>query len=63
MAFEMICGQCRGNLLVEHFGVVVACPHCGAHLHIPEAPADSTPTAPTEHSYFFSSRRKATLKF
>lgn len=47
MAFEMICGQCRGNLLVEHFGVVVACPHCGAHLHIPEAPADSTPTAPT----------------
>lgn len=47
MAFEMICGQCRGNLLVEHFGVVVACPHCGAHLHIPEAPANSTPTAPT----------------
>ncbi len=47
MAFEMICGQCRGNLLVEHFGVVVACPHCGAHLHIPAAPADSTPTAPT----------------
>ncbi len=47
MAFEMICGQCRGNLLVEHFGVVVACPHCGAHLHIPEAPADSTPTTPT----------------
>ncbi len=47
MAFEMICGQCRGNLLVEHFGVVVACPHCGAHLHIPEAPADSMPTAPT----------------
>lgn len=46
MAFEMICGQCRGNLLVEHFGVVVACPHCGAHLHIPAAPADSTPTAP-----------------
>lgn len=46
MAFEMICGQCRGNLLVEQFGVVVACPHCGAHLHIP-APADSTPTAPT----------------
>ena len=47
MAFEMICGQCRGNLLVEHFGVVVACPHCGAHLHIPAAPADSTPAAPT----------------
>lgn len=46
MAFEMICGQCRGNLLVEHFGVVVACPHCGAHLHIPDAQADPTPTAP-----------------
>src|SRR5262245_42304644 len=43
MAFEMICGQCRGNLLVEHFGVVVACPHCGAHLHIP-AP-DAPPTS------------------
>ena len=45
MAFEMICGQCRGNLLVEQFGVVVACPHCGAHLHIP-APADAVPVAP-----------------
>ncbi len=44
MAFEMICGQCRGNLLVEHFGVVVACPHCGAHLHVPD------PDAPTEPS-------------
>ena len=40
--FEMICGQCRGNLLVEQFGVVVACPHCGAHLSIP-APAAATP--------------------
>lgn len=48
MAFEMICGQCRGNLLVEHFGVVVACPHCGAHLHVPDpnAPA-AAPPAPT----------------
>ena len=42
MAFEMICGQCRGNLLVEQFGVVVACPHCGAHLSIP-APEGSAP--------------------
>ena len=49
MAFEMICGQCRGNLLVEHFGVVVACPHCGAHLHVPdpEAPAEPSPTSMT----------------
>lgn len=45
MSFEMICGQCRGNLLVEQFGVVVACPHCGAHLHVP-APADAAPAAP-----------------
>ncbi len=48
MAFEMICGQCRGNLLVEQFGVVVACPHCGAHLHIPAAtpPAPAAPVTP-----------------
>ena len=47
MAFEMICGQCRGNLLVEHFGVVVACPHCGAHLHVPDpdAPAEPSPAS------------------
>lgn len=45
MAFEMICGQCRGNLLVEQFGVVVACPHCGAHLHVP-APEAPAPVAP-----------------
>jgi hypothetical protein len=45
MSFEMICGQCRGNLLVEHFGVVVACPHCGAHLDIP-APAAPIRVAP-----------------
>lgn len=45
MAFEMICGQCRGNLLVEQFGVVVACPHCGAHLSIP-APPGATPPQP-----------------
>lgn len=46
MSFEMICGQCRGNLLVEHFGVVVACPHCGAHLQIP-AVETSAPAVPT----------------
>ena len=45
MAFEMICGQCRGNLLVEQFGVVVACPHCGAHLSIP-APEGTAPQPP-----------------
>lgn len=46
MAFEMICGQCRGNLLVEHFGVVVACPHCGAHLQIPAPVASAASTPP-----------------
>ena len=45
MAFEMICGQCRGNLLVEQFGVVVACPHCGAHLSIPAPPGATPPPA------------------
>lgn len=48
MAFEMICGQCRGNLLVEHFGVVVACPHCGAHLHIPDPAAAESPAPQPE---------------
>ncbi len=35
MPFEVTCGQCHGALLVEHPGVVVACPTCGAHLAIP----------------------------
>ncbi len=35
MPFEVTCGQCHGALLVEHAGVVVACPTCGAHLDIP----------------------------
>lgn len=47
MAFEMICGQCRGNLLVEQFGVVVACPHCGAHLHVPAPETPAPPPAPS----------------
>ncbi len=38
MAMEVVCGNCQGRLLVEHMGVVVACPHCGAHLQIGEAP-------------------------
>jgi len=40
MAFEVACWQCSGRLKVETAGVVVACPHCGAHLQIP------APTAP-----------------
>jgi hypothetical protein len=38
MAMEMVCGNCQGRLMVEQSGVVVACPHCGAHLQIGEAP-------------------------
>ncbi|MDA0919786.1 MAG: hypothetical protein O2945_12020 [Planctomycetota bacterium] len=46
MAFEVACSECEGRLMVEEAGVVVACPHCGAHLNI-EAPADSE-TASTD---------------
>lgn len=49
-AFEMICGECRGSLLVQHFGVVVACPHCGAHLSIP-TPEGSIPPSPEPASH------------
>jgi hypothetical protein len=38
MATEMVCGNCHGRLLVEHTGVVVACPHCGTHLQAGEVP-------------------------
>lgn len=36
MPMEVTCGQCHQPLLVEATGVVVACPHCGAHLEIPD---------------------------
>jgi len=35
MAIEMCCGSCNKSILIETTGVVVACPHCGAHLSIP----------------------------
>ena len=44
MAFEVACSQCEGRLMVEEAGVVVACPHCGAHLNI-EAPAETEAAA------------------
>jgi hypothetical protein len=45
MAFEVSCSQCQGRLMVEQAGQVVACPHCGVHLAIPEAaPSDVPPT-------------------
>jgi hypothetical protein len=43
MAFEIMCGQCGGRLLVERAGVVVACPMCEAHLSVPET-NDAAPT-------------------
>ncbi len=45
MAMEVVCGNCQGRLLVEHTGVVVACPHCGAHLQIGD-PAPPVMQAP-----------------
>ena len=48
MSFEVTCGQCSGRLTVEQAGVVVACPHCGAHLNIadPNAPDEAPAPAP-----------------
>lgn len=43
MAMEVACGNCHGRLLVEQTGVVVACPHCGAHLQIGDPVAPQTP--------------------
>ena len=50
MSFEVTCGQCSGRLTVEQTGVVVACPHCGAHLNIadPNAPAEAPAPATPE---------------
>jgi len=49
MPFEVSCSECQGRLLVEQTGVVVECPHCGAHLEIPavmEDPSTATRVAP-----------------
>lgn len=43
MPFEVTCSQCQGRLLVAEAGVVVACPHCGAHLSIPSPQTASAP--------------------
>jgi hypothetical protein len=36
MPVDLVCGQCQGRLLAEEPGSVVACPHCGTHLHVPD---------------------------
>ncbi len=43
MAMEMICGLCRGVMLVEQVGVVVECPHCGGHVRVPGPEEDASP--------------------
>jgi hypothetical protein len=43
MTFQTACGLCQGQLLVETPGMVVECPHCGAHLASPEEPAAGEP--------------------
>lgn len=48
MSFEITCGECSGQLLVESGGVVVECPLCGAHLSIPEMPETDAPPATPE---------------
>lgn len=50
MAMEVVCGNCQGRLRVEQTGVIVACPHCGAHLQIgdpaPPVPVPAVAEAP-----------------
>lgn len=41
MPIELVCGQCQGRLQAEEPGTVVACPHCGTHLHVPGVAADN----------------------
>ncbi|MGH7129955.1 MAG: hypothetical protein ACREJB_00985, partial [Planctomycetaceae bacterium] len=38
MTTEVACPACDGRLLVETPEMVVACPHCGAHLTVPDGP-------------------------
>lgn len=52
MPMEVTCGQCHGQLLVETTGVVVACPHCGAHLEIPAEEVSAEATSAGEASQF-----------
>ncbi len=66
-AVELACSKCQGRLLVEQFGIVVACPHCGAHLSIPKemdpnaAPPVATPVATTPEPTDSSTTISATV--
>ena len=46
MSVQVTCGQCQGQLTAEATGVVVACPHCGSHLEIPEGLPPAGPISP-----------------
>jgi hypothetical protein len=39
MAIELQCGECSAVLVADAPGTMVACPHCGAHLMVPELAA------------------------
>lgn len=50
MSVEVRCSECEKLLIVEDYGVVVACPHCETHLEIPAelAPQAEQPQAATD---------------
>lgn len=50
MAIEVACSGCQGHLLAETPGIVVACPHCGLHLSIPESFGQATGQGPAEQT-------------
>ncbi len=43
MNLEIICSSCQGRLIANQPGVVVACPHCNAHLLVPESQTPALP--------------------
>lgn len=48
MPIELLCGQCQGRFASEQAGVVVACPHCGAHLQVPGDPVAANLEPPSQ---------------
>lgn len=48
MPIELVCGQCQEHLLAEQPGSIVACPHCGTHLHVPGETSDQPASDQTE---------------
>ena len=48
MATEVACSECGGRLLIDAPDVVVACPHCSAHLMLPDETAAEPIATPTD---------------